>query len=617
MLHTLARNALVVPLLALLVSCGDQTLFMSPKTGAADLQITSATDGQVFGSGKSVPLLISAQDTTKSRDVEIDVTVGTAAGESLWHSRTIAALNEQSPITLPANLAAGLYRLDLVLYSAGEVVQKKSISFFVAQEGWKISGIRSFPPVITSGATVMLKAELDIPDASNPYLRWTWKGKVIQKGTLSAGLGQILWDVPGEGGVYTITLELFPSAPLAGSDFPFSSSLSLSTDIIVSGSPGQVRGRLGPASSFMSLLRLQASLADSGAGTKKTGKNAAISIGSPEVVSLENCFGYRLEGSTGIRIPWLAIPSDAGNLRPFTISIGVSFDDMESANKIVTAVAADGSFSLVIAMNPQTSAPEARITSGGAPSLLIPWGGPVLSPKQRVLLSLSIVPQPAGLAAQWFLDGVQVSRTRAQYSVAGPKQDGSITIGGEQGFKGVVDEFGVYTQDSAGRPSTDPDLYARAQAGLYGSRLVLADGFDGLGVTNGFSIAGRGQLSDGTVDLAAGARLSLPPLRTGLAIAVTAGLSPDSGRSAILLLQWEGSSQQAAAVPLAADNRGLAFRIASDGLSVVIPSVDGEKTVKIPGPTDSGASLLASLESPPDSKSDLVIESLLALTARQ
>ncbi len=616
MLRNFARNICVVPLLALLVSCGDQSLFMSPKTGSADLQITSAADGQVFGSGKPVPLMISAQDTTKSRDVEIDVTVGTSAGESLWHSRTAAALNEQSPITLPANLASGLYRLDLVLYSAGEVVQKKSVFIFVAQEGWRISGIRSFPPVITSGATVMLKAELDIPDASNPYLRWTWKGKVIQKGMLSAGLGQVLWDVPGEGGVYTVTLELFPSAPAAGSDFTFTSSLSLSTDIICVRRPGPVRGRLGPASSFTSLLRLQASLADSGAGAKKPGKNTAVSIGSPEVVSLENSFGYRFDGSTGIRVPWLAIPSDAGNLRPFTISLGVSFDDPGSANNIVTAVSSDGRFSLVISMNPETAAPAARLSSGGGPPLLIPWGGPALSPKQRVLLSLSIAPQPAGLAAQWFLDGVQVSRMGAQYPVAGPRQEGSITIGGEQGFKGVVDEFGVYTQDPAGRPSTDPDLFARAQAGLYGSRLVFADGFDGLTVTNGFSITGKGQLSGGAVDLEAGARLSLPPIRAGQAVTVAAGLSPASGRSAILLLQWEGSTGHPAAVPLAADNQGLAFRIAADGLSVTIPSVGGEKSVKIPAPTETGSSLLASLENPPDAKSDLIIESALALTAR-
>ena len=67
----------MAPILALLVSCGDQNLFMSPKTDAADMQITSATDGQIFASGKTIPLMITAQDTTKSRDVEIDVTLST------------------------------------------------------------------------------------------------------------------------------------------------------------------------------------------------------------------------------------------------------------------------------------------------------------------------------------------------------------------------------------------------------------------------------------------------------------------------------------------------------------------------------------------------------------
>lgn len=612
-----ARRTFLVPILALLVSCGDQSLFMSPKTDAADLQIISASDGQVFASGKSVPLMVSTQDTTKNHDVEIDVTLTSPAGESLSHNRSAAVLNEQSPITLPSGLAAGLYRLDIVLYSAGEVVQKKSIPFFVACEGWKITGIRSFPPVITSGATVMLKAELQIPDGTNPYLRWSWKGKVIQKGMLSTGLGQILWDVPGEGGVYTITLELFPSAPAAGSDFSFTSSLSLSTDIIVSGSTGPARGRLGPASSFTSLLLLQASLADSGAGAKRTGRGKAEPIGSPEVVSLENGFGYRLDGRTGIRIPWLAIPIDSGNLRPFTISLGVSFDEIGSANNIVTAAASDGSFSLVISMNPQKAAPQAQISRAGAAPLFIPWAGPALSTKERVLLSLSIVPQPAGLSAQWFLDGVQVSSLTARYSIAGAKPEGSIAIGGDQGFKGVVDEFGVYAQDAAGRPSTEPDLYSRAQEEIYGTRLVLADGFDGITVTNGFSIEGNGRLAAGSVALAAGARLALPPIRTGRSLSVTAALSRDSGRTAALLVQWEGSSAPPVVVLVPADTAGLSFRISSNGLSIVIPSTEGEKTVNLPAPGGSGESLLLKLENPPDAKSELVIESILALTTRQ
>ena len=258
--------------------------------------------------------------------------------------------------------------------------------------------------------------------------------------------------------------------------------------------------------------------------------------------------------------------------RPFTISVGVSFDDPGSANRIVTATASDGSFSLVISMNRQTAAPQAVITSAGAPPLLIPWGGPSLPTRQRVLLSLSIVPQPAGLSAQWFLDGLQVSSLVARSAMSGARQEGNITIGGDQGFRGVVDEFGVYAQDAEGRPSSDPDLYSRAQAGIYGSRLVLADGFDGSALPDGFSIEGRGEIAAGSVDLAGGAALDLPPVRIGPGVTVTAGLSRDSGRGAVLLVQWEGSSASASTVPVTADSRGFSFRIAANGQSVTVPS---------------------------------------------
>jgi hypothetical protein len=297
------------------------------------------------------------------------------------------------------------------------------------------------------------------------------------------------------------------------------------------------------------------------------------------------------------------------------VSLGVSFDDLGSARNVVTAAATDGSFSLVVAINPQTSTPEARITSAGAAPLVIPWNGPSFPAKERVLLSLSIAPQPTGLTAQWFLDGVQVSSLATRSSVAGVSTDGTVTIGGDQGFKGVVDEFGIYTQDAAGRPSTDPDLYSRAQAGEYGARLIYADGFDGLSVSHGFSIEGKGQLALGAVTLAPGARLSLPPLRTGQAVSVSADLSPDSSRTPTLIVQWEGSSASALRVPVIAGTGGLKFLIASGGQSITVPSADGEKIVSLTPPSGS-TSLILKLEDPAESKSNLVVESVLAVTSR-
>jgi hypothetical protein len=368
------QKVILFSALSILVSCGDQSLFMSSKTDSTDLQIRSISDGQVLADGAAVPLSITAPESAASKDVEIEVTLTSAAGDAVWHNRSSAALNEQLPISLPAGIPGGMYRLDLVLYSSGEVIQKKSASFFVARDGWKITGIKSFPPLITTTASVMLKAELAIPTGADPYLRWSWKGKVLAKGTLGNGFGQILWVAPSDQGVYTITLEMFPSSPPAGSDFSFTSSLLLSTDIFVSGNKTLASDELGPDTSYLSHLHLQANLTDSGSGAKKVGKTEAVAIGAPQVVLLEESFGYRFDGTTGIQVPWLPLPTDGRALKPFTINMGVTIEDLASANNIVTAASADGSFSFAIVMDSNTRAPQARISAAsGQLPLVIPW----------------------------------------------------------------------------------------------------------------------------------------------------------------------------------------------------------------------------------------------------
>ncbi len=605
------QRLLVVSILAFLAACGDQSLFMSLKAQTSDLQIASLIDGQVLTQGNSVPLLVSARDTTKSRDVEIEVTLTSASGASVWHNRSAAILNEQTPITLPADLAVGQYRMDFVLYSAGEVAQKKSASFFVVQDGWKITGIKSFPPVITTTASVMLKAELAIPSGFDPYLRWSWKGKVIARGTLSKGFGQILWVAPSDQGVYTITLELFPSSPPADADFTFVSSLLLSTDIFVTGGKALEGSDFGPESSYLTLLHLQANLSDVGTGAKKPGKSAAVAIGAPQVVSLEDGFGYKLDGASGIQITWLALPIDNGVLKPFTANLGVSFEDLSGARSILNASASDGSFSLVIAMDPATGAPQALITSGGAAAIAIPWAGPALAQNQRYLLSLSIVPQSASFTAQWFLDGVQVSAMSASYRLSVANQNGTLIIGGAAGFKGTVDEFGIYYRDSSERPSPDPDLYLRAQSLKYGNSLLLADGFDGIYLSRGLTLEGNGSLSAGSLSLPQGAGLDLPPLTPGgSSISVVVDLSSDSVRTATLEAQWEGASQAPVQIPLTADAAGFKFKLGADGMSIVVPSGAAEKTVTLPSPGQNDAGLVLKIKNPFDAKSALVLAQL-------
>jgi hypothetical protein len=581
------------------------------------MQITSVNDGQVVSSSSaSVPLMVSVPGTDTGKDLEIDVTLTSPAGQSVWHSRTSATPNEQSSVALPDGLAPGLYRLDFVLYSAGEIVQKKSSSFFVASDaaGWRINGIKSFPPAITTAATVMLKADLLVPASSNPYLRWSWKGKVIAKGTQSAGLEQILWTAPSDEGVYTILLELFPSPPPSGSDFTFTSSLSLSTDIFVSGSKGLGSGDLGPESSYYSLLHLQATLADVGAGAQRAGHPQAAAVGSPEVVALGNTFGYRLDGSTGISIPWFALPGDAGGLKPFTISMGITFDDISKAGSLLTAATSDASLTVAIDMNQRTAAPEASISVGAGPAVVVPWSGAALSARQRYLISLSLVPQGSKISAQWFLDGEQVSATSATITSPSVRQDGSVIIGGPSGFSGVVDEFGVYYKEPGGRPSTDPGLYAAAQTVRYGNSLVFADGFDGVYLTSGLSLEGQGNLDAGTLSLAAGSWLDLPGFRLGgSAVTVTADLVNGSSRTARLQFQWEGSAQPPVQVDTTAQPSGIRFEVAADGLSVAVSSNAGTKTVTLPAASADTSNLLVKIGNPTDASGQLVLAEVLAV----
>ncbi len=209
-----------------------------------------------------------------------------------------------------------------------------------------------------------------------------------------------------------------------------------------------------------------------------------------------------------------------------------------------------------------------------------------------------------------------MSRTVIATPLGAVGADGTVTIGGGQGFRGVVDEFGVYAYDASGRPSADPDLYTRAQAGTYGSRLVFAGSFDGRSLPGTFSVEGRGQLTGGQLDLGPGASLVLPAVRPGSPVVVTAALSAGSGRDGVVVAQWQGASQAAASAPLSATGGELSFQLSSDRRSLTATTADGAQTVPLAPPPSSAAPLVLKISDPGDARSDLLVESVLAVTSK-
>jgi hypothetical protein len=612
MLRLARRLLILLAALAVVAACGNQGLLLSLQKDTGSAEVKSLADGSVVGPADGIPLQVNAQDSQK-KDFELQVDIYARTGEKVWGTKlTVPVLNEPLPAVKLPELPAGQYRLETILTSAGDEVQKKSAVFFAAPDTLRIRGITSFPPVITAAAAVLLRADLDVPSGTDPYLRWSWRGSSVAEGLASKGFSQVLWTVPGEEGVYTITLELFPVVPVLEAGNAYRSSVTMSTDVYVSAGSTRRPTELGPAGSYYALYRLQGTLRDE-AGMKKQAGAAAQAIGTPEIVAMDTGFGYRVGKGSGFRIPWLTLPLDGSTLKPFTLSLGAAVDEASNGESLVSVRTQDGRFTLSLTLAGGTLSPVASFSAPPLPVVDLP-SGITLVKGERHLLSLSVVPLPKGVAVQWFLDGVQTASGALSLQLPTVGADGETLIAGKGGFSGTVDSFSVYARDPDGRAAPDPGLYARFASLANGESLILAEGFDGISLPAGFSLDG-GEQSLGLVSLPPAASLTLPPLPSSDTLEAHVVLGPSSAGAASLQLSWEGDP--AAAIPvmaLTARDGELWFARTADGIAV--RSADGTKTVKLETPADKPA-LVARITTPRESKAALVIDRVLVLKSRE
>ncbi len=591
-------------------SCGNESLLQPARKEAADFQIEGISDGQVIAPGDSVSLKVSAASSQKNKDLELGITVYSASGEKVWNTRlTTSVLNEPLPPLALPELADGQYRMEIVLFSAGEEIQKKSAVFLNSKVKYRIAGIKSFPAVIKTDSAVLLKAELEIPEKSDPYLRWTWRGKTIAKGMASQGLTRFLWTAPNEEGVYTITLELFPFVPVEGAAGELRSSLAMATDVYVSSGKGPASSELAPQNSYYALFGMQANLQDSGTAAKAGTKKEASLIGSPEIVPTDNGFGYRVSNGGGILIPRFILPVEEGALKPFTLSMGVKFESAPGENRILAIKSPDG-FSFLVTLPQDTLSPQLTLSFAGVRSLTVPARAP-LTKEQRHLLSISLVPWLGGLTVQWFVDGEQTNAAVFSATLPLLGGEGSCVIAGEKGFTGTVDELAVYCRNSDGKPSSDPDLYKRAARAKFADAVVLAEGFDSVSIPEGFTLEGGGEIAAGALTLPAGAEIGLPPFTAaGEGMSARIFLSAESAQTATLLLRWEGEEKTALEAPLSA--RAGEIRFSFQGGKLTYQGSGGQpKTAKVAVPSPK-ANLAALLQGPKGGR-PLIVKQILML----
>ncbi len=609
----IARGAIGLSIL-LLVACGNESFLLPGRKDVSDFEIKSATDGLVVLPGDTIPLSIAASDGSKTKDLEVQVVLYSTANTKAWDTRlTVPALNEPLPPLKPSGLAPGQYRMEITLLSSGDELTKKTSMVFFSGAQMGIMGIKSFPAVITPASAVLLDSQLSSGTDANPFLRWKWKSQVIASGYYDDGYGEVLWIAPSDEGVYTISLELFPTAPTADAA-QIKSSLILSADIYVSAAAKAAAWEMGPRDSYYALYRLQANLKNTGNAVKRAESTEGTLVGSPRIIPTLEGFGYRLAKGDGISLPWIVIPA-AGDPAPFSVSLGLRLEADPGDARVLTVTSADGESRFLISISNNTPV----LTVSTADKEVTVASSTVLKKDQRHMISLSLTPRKAGgWTVQWFLDGIQTDAVKSDFSLMGFKDGGTTLIGGTDGFTGTVDCFGVFCKDARGTASPDPGLFARAALQEYREALVLAEGFDGTALPDGFT-GDKAVLDSGLLTIPAGSTLSLPPLTLGsegIDADVTVSGTP-APRAAVLIVSRKDDPDAAplASAEIAVQNGVLSFGLKDKSLAYT--GADGKKNVKLQLPLGDEETLVFSLQPSAGAAAPLVLDRILILKEKE
>jgi hypothetical protein len=471
-------------LLAVVVSsCSDAGLLLPIERGESNLVIQNVSKGSVLRPDDTFEIDLDFDDEEVSPDrlvIELLDSDGTVLFSVDLGQEDIYDL--PLPVLLPDDLAEGIYSVSVTVYQDGEEAESDQSLFFFVREEYQINAIVAYPQIFYPGGAGLVLADLDIPEAADPFLRWTSGDTVFLEGTLSEGADELQLDVGDREGVITIRLEVFPFGPDAFGAvadpsaesapaltvFDFVSFISLEAQFFVSTSQDIDEEEFGPEEHYFSLFHFRGETIDWGFN----GNGApAVPVGSPKLAIEAGAFGYLLDGSNGFIIDDILLPFEDGVLQPFSFS--GRFAPLSTGGSVlkivgkqdtpVFSVSYDEGGFYTAALGESTSS---SISDGGTEGV--------------VELTLSVIPGEETIRFLWYFDGVLVADELVAHDSDIKADEGTTLIGGLDGLHGVVDEIGIYYRVTEAGSDVDADVFARAMDREYGSDLVVAEGFDGI-----------------------------------------------------------------------------------------------------------------------------------------
>jgi len=561
----------------ILSSCGKLAVFTQPYEETTQIEIKSLKEGGVLNKNDTVSFVIHSVQK-EEQDITLMITICLHSGEVIWDTSLEAPLlNEELELLLP-ELETGHYILKFTAAAQVGSSSERTVNFFYVEGSYRILGITSYPPIILPRTDTLLKAELSIPDGSNPYIRWSQDGNLIAQGSLAQGLDKINWPAPDKEGIYTILVELFPFAPPQGNEYSFRSGTTLNAELYILSHTILQESDLQPENSYLSLFHFNGDLKDSGVGSKeKQGTVQADElevIGNPTLVTIQDTVGYRLSATDGFHLPRLILPVKDGFLLPFTLTIGLLTETAETGGELIMVRSKDDSLNLVVFFD-SSGNPAVKIRIADQ-EIVAPSQFADFNKNQEHFISLSVLPREDYISIQWFLDGYQSTASVFKPAAKRITGEGETIIGGTELFSGVITELGVYFQDRQKRATINPDIYHQAMQKKHRHNLIYAQGFDGAFLPEELSSQGDIKPAGGFLVLGGAASLQLPPLameERGLHIELI--LEPALTPESRIALLWEKSDDPFITIS------GSGFIFLPDGAEEKLPALKTGRSLTI------------------------------------
>jgi len=447
-------------ILIFLFSCNDVSdfLFETEQT----VEVRSVDNGYIFTGGESLPLSIFFD-----RNIipgSFTVTIIDDEGINWGETSVEIPLSEDeynTSLLIPGELPQGKYMFHIRVFEEELEISFKEIIVFKTDENYVVEQLISMPHETKANKDVLINADLSYPEDSDPFLRWSIDGSVLDEGLLSEGLDTLHWLSGTKSGIYMIDLEVFPEY----CDTSMKSSVFASTEIVVSDEPLIEPDSLLPEDEYSLLFHFSGDYLPLNESDYEIVESGRIEVGS-----FNNKLVYHFSENNGLNVAGSILPFSSGKITSFSINGRFSPADGLAGGNIISFTNEEQDIF--------------AISLSDTNHLIFQTGDfystSLFSVYEMTDFSIQMIPFEQSVEIRWFYNGNNGGSDVLNTEFPLIDEIQTALVGGNDVIQSahiIIDELGVYIGDET-NSKVDSSQYKRVKEYTLRESLIAADGFD-------------------------------------------------------------------------------------------------------------------------------------------